>query len=208
MLKVESRDSTAYGIYIYPKNGQIDDIYILNNEIDLAGLNTVYGIRLNGLTNSKIELNGVEILRNSLDIGSECLSCGLSLYNPQNINIHNNNIFAIGSGALGIDLTGSSESINKIYENTVKISGGDCSGISAQTTIGNYLVSIADDVGAGVYNNTFIVLNRTPLNVPDSKLNGNSFLINDETIDVLFDSDADVKTISSDSNLIHSIMKA
>ena len=225
MLKVESRDSTAYGIYIYPKNGQIDDIYILNNEIDLAGLNTVYGIRLNGLTNSKIEsnvisskstgellssnaygisgfnLNGVEILRNSLDIDSECLSCGLSLYNPQNINIHNNNIFAIGSGALGIDLTGSSESINKIYENTVKISGGDCSGISAQTTIGNYLVSIADDVGASLYNNTFIVLNKTPLNVPDSKLNGNSFLINDETIDVLFDSDADVKTISSDSNI-------
>lgn len=224
-ISIEANESEAYGIDLISSTGQMDNIYILNNEIDLAGLNTVYGIRLNGLTNSKIEsnvisskstgellssnaygisgfnLNGVEILRNSLDIDSECLSCGLSLYNPQNINIHNNNIFAIGSGALGIDLTGSSESINKIYENTVKISGGDCSGISAQTTIGNYLVSIADDVGAGVYNNTFIVLNKTPLNVPDSKLNGNSFLINDETIDVLFDSDADVKTISSDSNI-------
>lgn len=224
-ISIEANESEAYGIDLSSSNGQMDNIYILNNEIDIAGLNTVYGIRLNGLTNSKIEsnlisskstgellssnaygisgfnLNGVEILRNSLDIDSECLSCGLSLYNPQNINIHNNNIFAIGSGALGIDLTGSSESINKIYENTVKISGGDCSGISAQTTIGNYLVSITDDVGAGVYNNTFIVLNKTPLNVQDSKLNGNSFLINDETIHVLFDSADDVKTISSDSNI-------
>ena len=225
ILKVESKDSTAYGIYIYPKNGQIDDIYILNNEIDVSCENSAVGIFLSGVTASKIEsnviyskstgdspssnaygingfgLNGIEILSNAFDVDSQILSYGISLNNPQEAYIHGNNLEANGSGAIGIDLTGSSQSINRIYENTVKISGGDFSQIQAQTTVGNYLVYIADDVGASLYNNTFIVLNRTPLNVQESKLNGNSFLINDETIDVLFDSVDGIKTIRSDSNI-------
>lgn len=225
ILKVESKDSTAYGIYIYPKNGQIDDIYILNNEIDVSCENSAVGIFLSGVTASKIEsnviyskstgdspssnaygingfvLNGIEILSNAFDVDSQILSYGISLNNPQEAYIHGNNLEANGSGSIGIDLTGSSQSINRIYENTVKISGGDFSQIQAQTTVGNYLVYIADDVGASLYNNTFIVLNMTPLNVQESKLNGNSFLINDETIDVLFDSVDGIKTIRSDSNI-------
>lgn len=224
-INVQANESNIYGIYMSSSNKQMSDVYILNNEMDLSGANLAAGIYLNGVNDSKIEsnvisskstgdsssslaygisgydLNGVEILQNSLNAESLLLSYGLSLNNPQNINIHNNNIYAIGSGAVGIDLTGSGESINSIYENTVNISGGDFSLIHAITTVGNYLVSIADDVGASVYNNTFIVLNRTPLNVQDSKLNGNCFLIDNETIDILFDTEGDVKTISSDSNI-------
>ena len=225
LITVEAEDANIYGIYLYSSNGQLDDVYILNNEIGISGLNSAVGIYLSGVKNSKIEsnvisskstgdspssnaygiegnnLNGIEVLGNTFDIDSERLSYCISLNNPQNMGIHNNNLYASGRGAVGIDLTGSSESENRLFENTVKISGGDFSDISSMTTLGNYLVSIADGVGASLYNNTFIALNRTPLNVQDSKLNGNYFLINDETVDVLFVDAGDVKSISPYSNI-------
>ena len=225
MINVEAMDSNIYGIYISSFDRQMDDVYVLNNEIDVSGFNKVVGISLNGVNDSKIEsnaisskssgdlpssnaygiegydLNGIEILGNSFDIESGLLSYCISLNNPQNTAIHNNSLDAKGSGAIGIDLTGSSNSANKIYENTVRIIGGDFSDIDAITTVGNYLVSIGDDVDASVYNNTFIVLNSTPLKASQSKLNGNSFLVNDETINVLFDSVDGVMTIRPDSSV-------
>ena len=170
-INIASASRMSEGIYA----STIENAVIANNTITSAGDAAAYGIGTDGLTDS-------EISENVIDVQAGTMAYGItSTTNGSNVAIKENDVGATGVGAVGIGISGQEDAT--VEENSIVVNGGDFTSITSSDSLGTANAAILDKVGT----NTNLVIGENDLTV-----NGPKF-IDDGTYDQYFDENGQIK---------------